>query len=67
MTPWLVHELRNLGLEIVCLDARHARAALKMLSTAETKCAKGRRDNVPVGLREKGCEVPVYFHASVPI
>ena len=27
MTPWLVHELRNLGLEAVCLDARHARAA----------------------------------------
>jgi len=30
MTLWLVHELRNLGLEAVCLDARHARAALKM-------------------------------------
>jgi transposase len=30
MTPWLVHELRNLGLEVVCLDARQARAALKM-------------------------------------
>ncbi len=30
MTPWLVHELRNLGLEVVCLDANHARAALKM-------------------------------------
>ena len=30
MTPWLVHELRNLGLEVICLDARHARAALKM-------------------------------------
>jgi transposase len=30
MTPWLVHELRNLGLELVCLDARHARAALEM-------------------------------------
>ena len=30
MTPWLVHELRNLGLEVVCLDARDARAALEM-------------------------------------
>jgi transposase len=30
MTPWLVHELRNLGLEVVCLDARHARATRKM-------------------------------------
>ena len=30
MTPWLVHELRNLGLEVVCLGARQARAALKM-------------------------------------
>ena len=30
MTPWLVHELRKLRLEVVCLDARHARAALKM-------------------------------------
>ena len=30
MTPWLVHELRALGFEVICLDARHARAALKM-------------------------------------
>lgn len=30
MTPWLVHELRGLHLDVVCLDARHARAALKM-------------------------------------
>ena len=27
MTPWLVHELRGRGLEVVCLDARHARCA----------------------------------------
>ena len=30
MTPWLVHELRDLGFDMVCLDAGHARAALKM-------------------------------------
>jgi transposase len=30
MTPWLVHELRGHGLDVTCLDARHARAALKM-------------------------------------
>ena len=30
MTPWLVHELRSRSLSVVCLDARHARAALKM-------------------------------------
>ena len=30
MTPWLVHELRGRELDTVCLDARHARAALKM-------------------------------------
>ena len=30
MTPWLVHELRNRNLDITCLDARHARAALKI-------------------------------------
>src|SRR6202158_3243254 len=30
MTPWLVHELRNRGFEVICLNARHARAALEM-------------------------------------
>jgi len=30
MTPWLVHELRARGLDVTCLDARHASAALTM-------------------------------------
>jgi transposase len=30
MTPWLVPEPRDRGLDVTCLDARHARAALKM-------------------------------------
>ena len=31
------------------------------LSMAETKCAKWRRESVPVGVREKGFEAPVKF------
>ena len=30
LTPWLAHELRSRGLEVVCLDARQARAALAL-------------------------------------
>ncbi len=30
MTPWLVQDLRGRGLNVVCLDARRASAALKM-------------------------------------
>ena len=30
MTPWLVYELSGRGLNVTCLDARHASAALKM-------------------------------------
>jgi len=42
MTPWLVHELRGRGLDIVCLDARHARAALKMqLNKTDQNDAEG--------------------------
>jgi len=38
MTPWLVHELRNLGLEF--LDARHARAALKVQIKKTDQCER---------------------------
>jgi transposase len=30
LMPWLVHELRRRGREVICLDARHAKAALAM-------------------------------------
>lgn len=42
MTPWLVHSLREYGLDVVCLDARHARAALKMqLNKTDANDAEG--------------------------
>ena len=52
MTPWLVHELRAQGLDITCLDARHASAALKMQMTRPTRTTpKGwRRSCAPDGI-----------------
>jgi transposase len=42
MTPWLVHELRSQGLDVICLDARHARAALRMqLNKTDRNDAEG--------------------------
>lgn len=50
MTPWIVHELRNLGFEVVCLDARHARAALKMqINKNDQNDAEGLAQIVRVG------------------
>ncbi len=37
------------------------------LSMAETSYAKRRRESIPMELREKGCEAPVYLHVFVPI
>jgi transposase len=42
MTPWLVHELRSRGLDVIRLDARHARAALRMqLNKTDRNDAEG--------------------------
>lgn len=42
MTTWLVHELRSRGLDVECLDARHARSALKMqLNKTDQNDAEG--------------------------
>lgn len=46
MTPWLVHELRGRGLNVVCLDARHARTALKMqINKTDQNDAEGLAQN----------------------
>jgi len=50
MTPWVVHELRNLGVEVVRLDARHACAALKMqINKADQNDAEGLAQIVRTG------------------
>ncbi len=50
MTPWLVHELRHRGLDVICLDARHARAALKMqINKTDQNDAEGLADIVRTG------------------
>ncbi len=48
-------------------NAYRASDRVNQLSMAETNCVKGRRESVPVGLREKGFEAPIYFCASMSI
>jgi transposase len=50
MTPWLVHELRRRGLEVMCLDAGHARVALSMyINKTNQNDAEGLGDIVRTG------------------
>ena len=50
LSPWLVHELRALELPVVCLDARHARAALSMqINKSDTNDADGLAQIVRTG------------------
>ena len=42
MTPWLVHGLRNGGLDVACLDARRVKATLQMrLNKTDENDAEG--------------------------
>jgi transposase len=52
MAPWLAHELRALGLEIICLDADHARAAFKMhLNRTDQNDAEGLAQRLKMNMR----------------
>ena len=59
MTPWLVHELRNLGLEVICLEARHTRAAVEMqINKTDQNDAEGLAQIVRTGWKHtavSGC------------
>jgi len=50
MASWLWHELRRVGLPVVCIDARHAHAALSVrINKSDQNDAKGLAELVRVG------------------
>jgi transposase len=40
--PWLFHSLKDMGVPVVCLDARHARAATACSATRRTRATPRR-------------------------
>ena len=50
MASWLWHELKRIGLPVVCVDARHAHAALSVrMNTSDPNDARGLAELIRVG------------------
>jgi len=54
MASWLWHELRRVGLPVVCIDARHAHAALSVrMNKSDQNDARGLAELVRVGWKSR--------------
>ena len=50
MASWLWHELTRIGLPVVCIDARHAHAALSMrMNKSDQNDARGLAELIRIG------------------
>ncbi len=64
MASWLWHELRRVDLPVVCIDARHAHAALSVrINKSDQNDARGLAELVRVGWYR---EVKVVNRHEVP-
>ena len=60
LSTWLFHELRKQELPVICIDARHAKAALSLrVNKTDTNDAHGIAQIVRVGCGR--CSAPAYI------